>query len=799
LDGEFRVSGLTAPVEVAFDRHGVPHVYASGPEDAWFVAGVLHARDRMWQMELYRRAAYGRLSEILGEETVPIDRRFLTLDLRGAAEAEWRAAPSAVRDALVRYAAGVNTHVAGATGSRRPPEFQILGITPAEWTPVDSLVVGRLMAWRLAENHQAELVRHDLATQFGGAEALRLGGRYPSGAPSVIQGPASGAELAAPARPESPAGTSAGPGSLARLGAPAGAGVPADWPEGLEWLRPTTRRGGSNNWVIAGRRTASGRPLLANDPHLQLEFPGVWYEMHLVAAGLDVIGVSVPGTPFVVIGHNTRIAWGMTNTGADVQDLFIERVDLNRQRYLFQGQWLPFEVTQTDIPVRGGETQSFEVWRTRNGTIFSEVGADWEFAPDWLSPAHKRQGERRAFSLRWDAAGGEMAGVFEALNRAGNWAEFTAAIERFAAPSQSFVYADVEGNIGYAMSGTLPQRASSVGMMPSEGTTGEGRWISHINPAALPRLFNPERGYITSSNNLIDRQWPGLVTRDWAAPYRATRLQRLLAASESVDLETAARWQSDVTGLAAADVLSTVDDALAHAAKRGATAAEEVLQRLRAWDRQIDNRPIVTLYHLFEHALWRRTFFDEMGDPLFSRFYEWAGAERPAGLYAILDDPTVHWFDDIATLDRRETREDMLVLAASDAAEGLTGVASSTSWADAHRASFSHPLGTAAAPFRWLFNRGPVPLIGDAYTVNRTSFNRLEPFAVWEIPSWRQLFDVGQWDEARVVLPAGQSGHPLSPYYFDQNELWRQGQYRQQPYSRAAIEASRSHRLVLTP
>jgi penicillin amidase len=800
LDGELRVSGLTAPVEVIFDGHGVPHVYASGPEDAWFVAGMLHARDRLWQMELYRRAAYGRLSEMLGEDTLPIDRRFLTLDLRSAAEAEWRAAPPAVRDALSRYAAGVNAHLAAATGNRRPLEFQILGITPAPWTPVDSLVVGRLLAFRLAENHQAELVRHALAAQFGGAEALRLGGRYPAGAPSVIQGPGSLTGSGSPAEPAALAGPgSAGPALLAGMAAPRGRALAVEWPEGLDWLRPTARRGGSNNWVMAGPRTASGRPLLANDPHLQLEFPGVWYEMHLVAAGLDVIGVTVPGTPFVVLGHNTRIAWGMTNTGADVQDLFIERVDLSRRRYFFQGQWLPLEVTRTDIPISGGETQSFEVWRTRNGTIFSEIGADWEFAPDWLSPAHERRGERRAFSLRWDAAGGEMAGAFEALNRAGNWSDFTAAVERFASPSQNFVYADVEGNIGYAMSGALPQRSSSVGTTPNDGTTGEGQWVGHIRPSALPRLFNPDRGYVTSSNNLIDRQWPGLVTRDWAAPYRATRLQRLLAASEGVDLQTAATWQNDVTGLAAADVLSTVDGALAHAAKRGATVAEDVLQQLRAWDRQIDNRPVVTLYHLFEHALWRRTFFDEMGDPLFSRFYEWAGAERPAGLYAILDEPTSHWFDDIATLDRRETREDIFVLAAADAAEGLAGARANMGWGEAHRASFTHPLGTAAAPFRWLFNRGPVPVIGDGYTVNRTSFNRLEPFDVWEIPSWRQLFDVGEWDAALVVLPAGQSGHPLSPYYFDQNELWRQGQYRRQPFSRAATESARAHRLVLTP
>jgi penicillin G amidase len=801
LDGEFRVSGLAAPVEVVFDGHGVPHVYASGPEDAWFVAGLLHARDRLWQMELYRRAAYGRLSEVLGEETLPIDRRFLTLDLRSAAEAEWRAAPPAVRDALVRYAAGVNAHLIEATGGRRPLEFQILGLIPAQWTPIDSLVVGRLLAFRLAENHHAELVRHALAAQFGGAEALRLGGRYPAGAPSVIQGPASPAGAASSGGP--PPGSAiallARPPTGARQASLAAPARPAPWPDGLDWLRPSARRGGSNNWVIAGRRTGSGRPLLANDPHLQLEFPGVWYEMHLVAAGIDVIGVTVPGTPFVVLGHNTRIAWGMTNTGADVQDLFIERIDLNRRRYFFQGQWLPLEVTRTDIPISGGETQSFEVWRTRHGTIFSEVGADWEFAPDWLSPAHERRGERRAFSLRWDSAAGEMAGAFEALNRAGNWSDFTAAVERFASPSQNFVYADVAGNIGYAMSGTLPQRSSSVGTTPSDGTTGEGQWIGHIRSSALPRLFNPERGYITSSNNLIDRQWPGLVTRDWAASYRATRLQRLMASAEGVDLATAATWQNDVTGLAAADVLSTVDAALAQAGTRGAAVAENVLQQLRAWDRQIDNRPVVTLYHLFEHALWRRTFFDEMGDPLFSRFYEWAGAERPAGLYAILDEPTSHWFDDIATLDRREVREDIIVLAAADAAEGLVNARTNMNWADVHRASFSHPLGAAGAPFRWLFNRGPVAVIGDSYTVNRTSFNRLEPFDVWEIPSWRQLFDVGEWDEARVVLPAGQSGHPLSPYYFDQNQLWRQGQYRRQPFSRAAIEAASAHRLVLTP
>jgi penicillin amidase len=799
LDGELRAAGLQSPVEVVFDRHGVPHVYAAGAEDAWFAAGMLHARDRLWQMELYRRAASGRLSEVLGEQTLPIDRRFLTLGLRAAAEEEWRATPPGVRQALTRYAAGVNAQIAQSRGLRRPLELQMLGLDAAEWTPVDSLAVGRLLAWRLAENHQAELIRHALAEQFGTDHAMRLAGRYPAHAPSVVQGLSESAATNTLTPPASSVQTAA-MRPFPNVVVHAGSDDTSDWPEGLEWLRPTARRGGSNNWVAAGRRTASGRPLLANDPHLQLEFPGIWYEMHLVAADLDVIGVSVPGTPFVIIGHNARVAWGLTNTGADVQDLYIERIDVERQRVMHRGQWTPVDVTRVDIPVKGRDPYAFEVWRTRNGTVFADVGLDWEDAPVWLSPSTDRRGERRAFVLRWDAAGGEMAGAFDALNRATGWPDFIAAVERFAAPSQNFVYADIEGNIGYAMSGILPQRGGGVGSMPHDGGTGDGQWTGHVPPSALPRLFNPDRGYITSSNNLIDRKWTGLVTRDWAAPYRALRLNRLLDANDRLDMSTAAAFQNDVTALAAADVLMSVDAALALAAKQGVPDAAEVLQQLRLWDRKVDDRTVVTLYELFEAALWRRTFFDEMGDALFERFYEWAGAERPAGLYAILDDPEARWFDDIATLGRRETREDIFVLAAVDAATSFRAdYGGRATWGQVHAARFSHSLASGAAPVRWLFNRGPVPVNGDGFTVNRVSYNRLEPFTAWEIPSWRQLFDVGQWDDARVVLPAGQSGHPLSPHFFDQNEMWRQGQYRQQPFSRAAVEAARAHRLLLVP
>jgi penicillin G amidase len=400
LDGQVTLRGLHAPVEILIDAHGVPSVYARDADDAWFAAGVLHARDRRWQMELYRRVTIGRLSEVLGDTTLPFDQRFLTLGLRDAAKAEWERAAPSVRTALERYAAGVNAASAELIGRKRPLEFQILGITPPAWEPIDSLAVGRLLTWRLAENHQAELVRGALTKKFGEENARFLTGRYPGAAPSILSTRSS--DTSAPV--------------LAAFQQP---------PRGLEWLAAGARRGNSNNWVLAGGRTKSGRPILANDPHLQIEFPSVWYEMHLAASDLDVVGVTIPGVPFVALGHNARIAWGMTATSADVQDLVSERVDVGKKRSMYRGEWVPVEIVNADIPVRGRTGAfPFEVWKTRNGPIFSEVEGVWDAPPSWLSPEGRPSDERQAYSLRWDASG-DLATSFEAINRATDWTSFS--------------------------------------------------------------------------------------------------------------------------------------------------------------------------------------------------------------------------------------------------------------------------------------------------------------------------------------------------------------------------------------
>ncbi|HEX6161805.1 MAG TPA: penicillin acylase family protein, partial [Vicinamibacterales bacterium] len=681
LDGQLTMPGLKAPVEVLIDAHGVPSVYAYDIEDAWYTAGVLHARDRRWQMELYRRVTLGRLSEVLGDTTLPIDKRFLTLGLRDAAKAEWERVPPQVKVALERYAAGVNATTATMVGRLRPIEFQILGVTPPDWEPVDSLAVGRLLTWRLAENHQAELVRSALTAKFGETAARQLTGVYPSSAPSIMQT----GSLPAPTVEVKP---------------------PIEFPRGLEWLMSGSRRGNSNNWVLAGGRTKDGRPILANDPHLQIEFPSTWYEMHLVASGLDVIGVTIPGVPFVALGHNQRIAWGMTATGADVQDLTVERVDVQKKRSMYRGEWTPIETIEANIPVRGRSTPlPFEVWKTRNGTIYAEDDLNWEEPPSWLSPDDRPAEEQKAYSIRWEGAG-DLATAFEALNRATDWNSFTIAVGAMATPSMNIVYADVDGNIGYAMSGRLPVRAGGDGTMPAD--SGSGGWSGAIESVSLPRLFNPPSGVIYSANNEIDRSFSGLITRDWAAGFRASRLRDQLTKAQGVDLDAMAALQYDRHSVAADLVLAGVEDAIKAARSQdGQASVASLLDQLAKWDRVVDSRPVVSLYQAFEDALWRRTFVDEMDDALFLKFYEWAGAEKPAGLYAIIDQRNSQWWDDITTVEKKESREDIFILAIRDADEKLDADhGGDRNWDDVHGARFSHPLGNIAFPFRWFFSRG---------------------------------------------------------------------------------------------
>jgi penicillin amidase len=786
--GEIVARGLRAPVEVLFDRWGVPHVYARDVDDAWFAAGYLQARERLWQMELYRRAASGRLSELFGEATLPADRRFAALALRRAAEAEWAAASPDVRLALARHAAGVNALIEGLGRFGRPLEFQLLGVTPEPWTPVDALAIGKLMAWRLAENRHGELVRGALRNAIGDVETARLMGPLPAWAPAV---------LGVPGAPRGPAAPRAGrtPGirtTTARVG---------ELPAGLEWLATTARPAGSNSWVIAGRRTRSGRPLLANDPHLGIELPSIWYELHLVASGLDVTGATIPGEPFVVIGHNQWIAWGLTNTGADVQDFYVEDVDFAARTYLYENEWRPLGVRRATIGVRGRSSpEVYEIFSTRHGPLIA-TEADWEEPP--VFTARDGRPSVRPLALRWAAVStGQSAGAFAGIDRARNWDEFLDSVRRFGAPSQNFVYADVGGNIGYAMSGALPVRAQGDGSVPVPGWTAAYEWVGRVPLSRLPARLNPPSGQIVTANNEVDPSW-GVMTRDWVAPFRAKRIADLLGTRTGLDAAAMGRIQRDVYAEGARPLLG----ALEHAARSRAIAAAEpqardAIDELRRWNGQVDGRPVATLFQAFEHALWRRTFADELTPALFQQLFEYGLDERYAGVYSILDDPQSPWWDDIATIDRLETRDDIMILAAADAVLALQmkfGDRAAWSWTRLHAAAFSHPLGAGGPMLDWFFSRGPVPVGGNSSTIAKASIDRRRPFRVSDVASYRQVIEAGAWDRTLAVNTTGQSGHARSPHYFDQNPLWARGAYRQFPFSRAAVERAHESRLLLTP
>src|SRR5687768_6677964 len=647
-----------------------------------------------------------------------------------------------------------------ASRGERPLELQLLGLTPEPWTPIDSLAISKLFAWRLGENHRAELLRYALVQEIG-PRALELFPGSPGWAPVTL---ATDKGLAARSKEQQ-----------------------VRYPPGLEWLSPDAHAM-SNGWVVHGSRTASGRPILANDPHLAVEMPSVWWEVHVVSDTVNVAGVTIPGIPFIVIGHNERLGWGLTNVGSDVQDFFVEQLDPSRQRYRLGDEWVPLETRRHEIRVSGRDQPViFDVRSTRHGPVMS--AADWQEAYPG-DPALPAQLGETVLALRWHPVlEGNSAAAFDGLARATSWPQFVHAVRQFSAPAQNFVYADIDGNIGYAMSGSMPIRAGSDGVLPVPGWPRDADWRGWVDANQPPAVLNPPSGQIVTANNEVDTQLPYLVTRDWVAPFRAQRITQLLGDRRGLDIRAMQQIHADITSGSADWILKTI-------------AVPDSIEELRTWNRRADERPVSLVYEAFEEALWRRTFADDMSAPLYERFYRYTANERFAGLHAIINDPHSRWWDDRSTPNVKETRDDIVRQAADEALAGLRarfGEPSNWQWNEAHAVKFSHPLSGGGRVLDWFFSRGPIPVGGDSMTVNKTTTDLRRPYATSEAASYRQILDVGAWDGSLAINTTGQSGHPRSPHYFDQNRLWRQVQYRPLPFTRRAVEAATVSQLELVP
>ena len=770
--GSLQLPGLEDKVEILRDPWGIPHIYAANQHDLLLAQGYVHAQDRLWQMDFHRRLVAGRLSEVMGDTTVPVDRWIRILSMRRVAEQEIDLLSPETRAALEAYSAGINARI---TQGRLPVEFTLLRYRPEPWTLADSLSWIKFMSWSLSVNWESELLRTLLIDRLGPDRAAELEPEYPEYqpriAPELVDFAAKFAELA-----------------LDRAEA------------ARPFTGPPARSGlGSNNWVLAGSRTASGAPLLANDMHLPITMPSIWYENHLVGGDLNVTGVTFPGIPGVVSGHNGHVAWGYTNGFPDVQDLYIERLRRidgddggSRIQYEYQGEWHDAQVIQEEIRIKGSEPVVEEVVITRHGPIINTMAPDLAEEP---------------LALRWTSL--EPDTMIEALlatSRARNCREFREALRHWTAPVQNVVYADTEGNIAYSFPGKVPIRAKGDGRVPVPGWTGEYEWTGYIPFEELPNDCNPPRGFIATANNRVAcDDYAYELGQEHCIGDRAQRIVELIEAREKIDVDYIKQMQFDqvsptgrTMGLRLGEL--TMDD----------PELISVVELMRNWDGTLAaESPAAAVQQVFLRRMLALMLHDKLGD-LADRYIgkgptpllqegSMFGEKAWAWLKDILDEPDSHWFD----LGNGESRDQVMRLALRDTVDFLKDEfgpnVSDWAWGKLHKLTYAHTLG-AVKPLDKLFNRGSYPLGGDGTTVWSAAPGGYDLKSENIVgPPFRLIVDLGNLNNSWGLLAPGQSGQPGSRHYDDQAQAWFTSQYHPILYDRRDVERLAQACLHLLP
>ena len=776
IDGRLDLPGLQAPVEIVRDAEGVPHIYAQSEQDAWFALGVVHAQDRLWQMEMHRRIAAGRMAEVLGPNALPTDRFMRTLGVRRNAEAILSNLSAEGRGVLEAYARGVNAWLA-RRGGPLPPEYLITGSpAPQPWEAADSIGWQTMMAWDLSANWNQEALRLRLSQRLTQEQINQFLPPYPGDA---ILPSRDYRELYAPLQ-----------GVAGQLGALLEQ-APPSWVEGK----------GSNNWVVGGAQSQTGKPLLANDPHLGLVAPALWYLAHLSAPGFEVLGATMPGIPAVVLGRNDRIAWGFTNTASDVQDLYIERVHPeDPARYQTPDGWADFITREEVIKVKGRPDEVLHVRQSRHGPVLSGALA----AVDRLG----LDAQQYVVALSWTALRPDdltvQAGF--ALNRARNWEQFIDALRDFSAPQQNIVYADVDGNIGFIAPGKVPLRAAANdlhGLAPAPGWDARYDWQGFIPFEALPRSFNPARGRIASANEkIVGPDYPYFLTSEWTLPYRAERIEQLLAASASHSIASFGRIQADHVSLAARELLPLLRE-VRPLSERGRAA----LAMLTAWRGEMArDRAEPLIFNAWLRQASQAIFGDELGPDLMRDYWEQRNIHQP--MVNVLKNTGGQgvWCANAAQSPRPpQDCRGVLAQALEDALDVLQQRHGQRMekwrWGDAHVAVSEHrPFGKLPL-LGTLFNV-EVPSAGDTYTINTGRYSLREDkrlFASRTAPGLRMLIDLSDLESSRFMHPTGQSGHVLSPWYRNFSQRWADVEYITLPARRERVERDSVGILRLRP
>ncbi|MCX6008503.1 MAG: penicillin acylase family protein, partial [Chloroflexi bacterium] len=812
--GEINVVGLQDTVDILRDEWGVPHIYAKNMHDLYFAQGYTQAQDRWWQMEFWRHTGSGRIEELVGKKDALLgtDIFLRTLGWRRVAEQELERSDGEALAYLQAFTDGVNAYIINRDPSKLALAYSVLGLTGIDikikpWTPVDTLVWGKMMAWDLGPSNNSEADRATLYELLGQEMTDQLlTPPWPFGKrPTIVQ-------------PEDlPIASSTESAQVGGIDKYIDTGMPIS-NNPLPSMNLVFEQGqgiGSNNWVVSGKMTKSGMPLLANDPHLGIQMPSIWYEIGLHYRPVsgeppsDVAGYAFAASPGVIIGHNNFIAWGMTNVNPDVFDLYRIRVNPNNPlQYEWNGKWRDMTIREETIYFGdGAEPITIKVRETHLGPIINDNKVD------------KETGKILGFNnedplaFRWTAL--EPGTVFQAiltLNGATNWEEFCNALSYWDVPSQNFIYADVKGNIGYQTPGRIPIRAKNdSGLVPAPGWTDEFEWKGFIPYDELPRVFNPERGYIATSNQavvpmeyydqLAKKLGEGLnyiISREWDYGYRAQRVVELLE-------EKAPHTISSFQAIQGDNKLISAEELMPYLASLKFDNAEltEACDWLLKWDCQCGmDSPQAALYAEF----WARLVNDLFGDQLTEDIVVWGGDREMQAIFLLMDKPNNAWWDDITTKDVVETRDDILVRSFSEAYTNTVAALGKNHnnwrWGGLHKATFvSNPLGQSGISLiENIVNRGPFATSGSTGTVNQTVwFTNSGDFSVKWVPSMRMIVDLGDFSNSVAIHTTGQSGHPYSKHYDDMIELWRNIKYHPMLWTREQVEAAAVDKLILEP
>ncbi len=755
VDKTLSAAGLKETVVVRRDGRGIPYIEAKNDADLFFAQGYATAQDRLWQMDLYRRVARGETAELFGKSVLEEDMRWRKFGFAKIAEDSLQFLTPELRAALENYARGVNAYVATLSKETLPTEFQVLQYQPREWRPTDTIVIGKILSDALSTTWSSDLLRasiqslpkekqSDLLNQVTPFDVI-LFGKDSSQVPSLKSQVPSQFQITNDLLQIAEREEAVRKSSLGRIGF---------YAEDLA---------ASNNWVISGKRTIDGKPLLANDPHLQPNAPGIWYLTHLSTPTMRVSGVTFPGVPGIVLGHNERVAWGATNVGPDVQDLYYETFNAEG-KYKTPTGWAMPTVRKEEIKVRSNpfkpdtETVTLEVQETRNGVIITEEAG-------------------KKFALKWtafDPKNGEFQAFF-GLNRAKDWNGFKTALKSYGGASQNFVYADVQGNIGWYAAGQIPLRKTGEGALPYDGATNEGEWTDYIPFEALPNLYNPAEGFIVTANQRIvgtDYKYPQM-NRAAAMPWRARRIYDLLKANQKVSMNDVSDIQRDSFNIPLSNLSREIFKLEA--------ASPETLAVLRGWDGRMtaDSKGAV-LANEIRNCL--ANIIAGENKPVTSslvreRILFWAIQEKSARWLPkqFADYPA---FLKSCDADARKSLSDPKRLGADEA---------NWVWGNLFKSRFPHPLEIA-------------PLVGGQFAVPTVGIDGSgQTPNVGSSVSMRHIASPGNWDATRHVIPLGQSGNPKSPFYKDQFEAWRTGKSAIFPFTKAAVEKSVKETILLMP